>query len=147
MQNEIKREVVIKASQEKVYKTITNPTELLKWFPETIEGTLDVGEQPIFGFGGHGKARVLIVEAKPHEYFSYRWVPGANNHSVEDVHTVKTTLVEFTISPIDHETCKVTLTETGFADLPDRMGEAAYGQNSNGWDFMLGRLEKCFATS
>ena len=147
MENAIERKIMINASQEKIYNTLTNPEELVKWFPDTIEGALAIGEQPVFVFDGHGKARILVVEARPSEYFSYRWVPGANNHSVEDVTTVQTTLVEFTISKEENGACTVTLTETGFADLPTEMGEVALNQNSNGWNFMLGRLEKCFATN
>ncbi len=145
MQNVIERKIEIHATKEKIYNTITDSEQLVKWFPETIDGTVAVGEQPIFGFGEHGKARILVVAANPHEYFSYRWVPGANNHSVADVNTVQTTLVEFKIAESGDNICIVTLTETGFAELPSEMGEAAFGQNSNGWDFMLGRLGKRFS--
>ena len=147
MQNVIERKIEIAATKEKIYNTITDAEQLVKWFPETIEGAVTVGEQPIFGFGDHGKARILVVAANPYEYFSYRWVPGANNHSVEDVNTVRTTLVEFTITESGNGACIVTMTETGFADLSDNAGEAAFGQNSKGWDFMLGRLGNALKTA
>lgn len=141
MQNEIRREIEIRASQKKIFDAISNPEKVVKWFPETLEGSYEVGQQPIFDFGEHGKSQVLVVDSKPHEYFAYRWVPGAN-HYLGDVKKVKSTLVEFRIIEVDANLCKVVLTETGFADLSEEVREASFKQNSGGWDFMLGRLQK-----
>lgn len=144
MQNEIRREIEINASKEKVYDAIANPEKVTKWFPETLEGNYEVGEQPIFGFGEHGRSQVLIVGANPYDYFAYRWVPGAN-HYLGDVKKVKSTLVEFRIVEVSDQSCKVILTESGFADLSEELREKAFQQNSGGWDFMLGRLQKYFS--
>jgi len=141
MQNVIKREIIIKATKERIYDAISNPEQVVLWFPETLEGNYKVGEQPIFGFGEHGRSQVYIVDAKPYEYFAYRWVPGAN-HFLGDVLTVQNTLVEFRIEEQGDDSCKVTLTESGFAELPTEFMEEAFKQNSGGWDFMLGRLVK-----
>lgn len=144
MQNEIKKELIINSSQEKIYDAIANPEKIIQWFPSTLEGKYEVGEQPIFGFGEHGKNQVYVVAAEPHHYFSYRWVPGAN-HFLGDVLSVKTTLVEFKIEDLNNGSCKVTLTETGFKDLPQEVMEESFKQNSGGWDFMLDRLVQYFS--
>jgi uncharacterized protein YndB with AHSA1/START domain len=143
MQDVIQREIVIDASKERIYDAIANPEQVTKWFPETIEGDYLVGEQPVFGFGDHGRNQVYITAAQPHEYFAFRWVPGAN-HYLGDVLAVPNTLVEFRIAEQVDGTCKVTLTETGFESLPQKMMEAAFNQNSGSWDFMLGRLQRHF---
>jgi uncharacterized protein YndB with AHSA1/START domain len=143
MQNTIQREITINASKERVYEAIANPAQVTKWFPERLEGDYKAVGRPIFGLGEYGKNPVCIVAAQPHEYFAFRWVPGANNF-MGDVLEVPNTLVEFQISPQDDGTCKVTLTDSGFADLPAELMEAAFKQNSGGWDFMLGRFEKYF---
>ncbi len=143
MQNSIQREITINASREQIYTAISNPEKVVLWFPETIEGRYEVGEQPVFGFGEHGKNQVYIVEARPVEYFAFRWVPGGNNF-IGDVLGVATTLVEFRISEEQDGACKVSLTETGFASLPEEIADASFKQNSAGWDFMLGRLETYF---
>lgn len=143
MQDVIRREILINAPREKVYDAIANPELVVRWFPETIDGRYAVGEQPVFGFGDHGKNQVCIVAAEPHEYFAYRWVPGAN-HFLGDVMKTDNTLVEFRLSEMDDGSCKVVLTESGFASLPASLRQAALGQNSAGWDFMLGRLVKTF---
>jgi len=143
MQDTIQREITISASKERIYEAIANPEQVTKWFPETLEGNYKVGEQPVFGFGDHGKNQVCIIAAQPHEYFAYRWVPGAS-HYLGDVLKVPNTLVEFRITEQADGTCKVTLTESGFASLPEEQVESAFNQNSAGWDFMLARLEKYF---
>lgn len=143
MQDVIQREIYIKASKERIYAAIADPEQVTRWFPETLEGRYEVGEQPIFGFGEHGRNQICVIAARPHEYFAYRWVPGAN-HFLGDVLQAPNTLVEFQIVEQADGLCKVTLTESGFAGLPVEMMESAFNQNSGGWDFMLGRLHTCF---
>ena len=143
MQNIIKREIIINAPKERVYKAIATPEQLVFWFPETLEGEFKVGSQPIFGFGDHGRNQIYIVDAKPHEYFAFRWIPGATNF-LGDVLTVATTLVEFLIQEESAGQCKVTVIESGFDELPTELIAAAFEQNSGGWDFMLGRLLNYF---
>jgi|GEM_PF-638204 len=144
MQDKIQREIMIKATKERIYEAIANPEKVVLWFPETLEGSYKVGEQLIFGFGEHGKNQVYVEAARPHEYFAYRWVPGCN-HFLGDVLAVPNTLVEFHIETQADNICKLTLTETGFSKLPAELIEKSVAQNSNGWEFMLGRLEKYFA--
>lgn len=146
VQNSIQREIHINASAAKIYDAIANPEQVVRWFPTTLEGKYEVGEQPVFGFGDHGKSQIQVVDAKPVEYFAYRWVPGAN-HYLGDVTKVKSTLVEFRIVEQANGSCTLTLTESGFADLPEDVIEASFQQNSNGWDFMLGRLAALFETN
>jgi uncharacterized protein YndB with AHSA1/START domain len=142
MQDIIQREIIIKAPKEKIYEAITNPEKVVLWFPDAVEGKYAVGENPTFVFNGHGKVSVHIVEAKPYEYFSYRWIPGASIF-VGDVTTAPNTLVEFSIHEEGDGVCKVVMVESGFAQLPIEMAKA-FMQNSGGWEFMLGRLEKYF---
>lgn len=149
MQNLIKREITIKATKEKIYDAIANPKKVILWFPSTVDGSYSKGEYPVLGFGEDGKNQIYIVDAKPHDYFSFRWVPGGNqcNHFIGDVLTVANTLVEFHINEEAQGHCKVTLTETGFASLPADIAQSSFNQNSGGWDFMLNRLVTYFSAS
>ncbi len=144
MQNQIKREITIKASQQRIYSAIANPEEVVLWFPSTLEGTYAVGQQPIFGFGEHGRNQIYVEAARPYDYFAYRWVPGGN-HFIGDVLSVTTTLVEFHILENDDGSCTLVLTETGFTNLAPAIAEKSFTQNSGGWEFMLGRLTHYFA--
>jgi uncharacterized protein YndB with AHSA1/START domain len=143
MQDKIERQITINAAKQQVYEAIADPSKITSWFPDSIEGKLDEGEQPILNFGEHGKTKILVVATKPHDYFAYRWVPGTNNFT-GDVRETSTTLVEFKITEANGVST-LTMTESGFAKLPAEMAKASFEQNSGGWGFMLGRLEKNFS--
>ena len=141
MQNVITREITVKAKKEKVYAALTNPEQLVAWFPDAIEeGTLEVGQNPVFVFTKQNhKTRIHVEAARPFEYFSYRWVPGGMG-TLADVRTVPHTLVEFFIEETS-DGSKVTVKESGFASLPSEYAEESLRQNTGGWEFMMGRLE------
>lgn len=141
MKDTITREITVKAPKERVYKAITDPAEITNWFPDKIEGTLEVGQRPVFMFTSvNHKTSIYVEAAKPFEYFAYRWVPGSKG-IVGDVLKVPNTLVEFFIEEMGQET-KVTVKESGFASLPAAVAEESFNQNSGGWEHMIGRLEK-----
>jgi len=142
MQDSIQREIAIKAPKEKVYNAIADPSQIISWFPEAIDGSLDVGERPVFDFGEYGKNQIYVEAAQPHEYFAFRWVPGGN-HVLGDVLTMPHTLVEFRIAESEGVTT-VTMVESGFSSLPAEIAEKNLQQNTSGWEYMLGRLEARF---
>lgn len=131
MQDVIIREVTIKASQKQVYRAITDPLEIVKWFPESVEGgTLEVGQEPIFSFeSGSHKRRVHIEAADPYDYFAYRWVPAPSGEGAGDVLSIPNTLVEFLIE-ITEDGTKVTVKESGFTSLPIDEAKSSFNDNN-----------------
>ncbi len=143
IQDAISREITLKASQERVYHAITDLNEIVKWFPDSVEGgTLEVGQEPIFSFEGASHQRKVHIEAAdPFGYFAYRWVPGPSGEGAQDVLGIPNTLVEFSIEEVAGGT-RVTVKESGFASLPLSEAESSFKDNSGGWGFMVERLEK-----
>ncbi|HEY4899095.1 MAG TPA: SRPBCC domain-containing protein [Candidatus Nanopelagicaceae bacterium] len=148
MQDVITRSITVKASKERVYKAITDPKEIVLWFPDSVEGgTLEVGQEPIFSFeSASHKRRVHIEASNPYDYFAYRWVPGPSGAGASDVLSIPNTLVEFSIEEIAGGT-KVTVKESGFASLPIEEAESSFKDNSSGWGHMFDRLEKLLHTN
>jgi uncharacterized protein YndB with AHSA1/START domain len=140
MQDTIIREITVKASKERVYKAISDPQQIITWFPNAVEGSMAVGERPIFDFGEYGKNQIYIEAAQPNDYFAYRWIPGSD-HFLGDVLTQPNTLVEFQIQETNGMT-KITVKESGFTSLPADVAEQKFKDNSGGWEFMISRLEK-----
>jgi len=147
IQDKIERQVTIRAPKERVYRAITDPKQIVSWFPDAIEGTLGAGDRPILDFGEYGKNQIYVVAADPYVYFAYRWVPGCVDGTTGfkgDVLAVPHTFVEFRLS--DHPSgTAVTLTESGFSNLPEAVAKKKFEENSGGWEYMLDRLEKLFA--
>lgn len=139
----IEKEIVINASPEIVFNSISTPENITKWFPIAIEGGLNVGDRPILDFGEHGKNQIYVESAKPHSYFAYRWIPGSQ-HFIGDVLTEPNTLVEFFIEPSENGS-KVTLRETGFELLSSDVRQQKLSDNNGGWDYMLNRLKELLA--
>ena len=141
MQDAIVKEITVNASKERVYQTITDPAEIVKWFPEAVEGgTLDVGQEPTFIFmEGQRRRRIVVVAADPFGYFAFRWAPGPDGLSEKRVMELPNTLIEFHIDDLGEKT-KVTVKESGFAALPAEFATTTHDQNSGGWDYMFDRL-------
>lgn len=140
MQDSLTREIVVKADQKRVYNAISDPKQMVSWFPDAVEeDTLEVGAQPFLRFGDF-KTRIYIEAANPHDYFAYRWVPGGISNE-GDVREVPNTLVEFFIEQTDKGT-KVTLKESGFASLPAEVAQQSFDMVSSGWNKMMERLEE-----
>lgn len=139
MQDVLTKEITVKASKERVYQAIADPTQIVSWFPDAIEGGLDIGERPIFRFGDL-KTQIYVEAATPFDYFAYRWVPGGFAIS-GDVLTMPNTLVEFFIEEVPQGT-KITLKESGFASLPIETAQASFDMVQGGWTGMMKRLEK-----
>lgn len=145
IQDCIEKEIVVRASKERVYAAITTPEELVKWFPVGVEGKIEPGERPVFDFGEYGKFKMYVVAVKPHDYFAYRCVPGSiycPQGFLGDVLKEPNTLVEFRLETVEGGT-KVHVKVSGIASLPAEAFEAGeFAGAEAGWTFMLARLEE-----
>jgi uncharacterized protein YndB with AHSA1/START domain len=142
MQDRIEREITIRASQERVFKAITDPAQLIAWFPDKVDGELKEGQQPVFTFDGYGRSSVYVVKVQPYDYFAYRWVQTVDPEGfVGDVLSQPNTIVEFHLREEGGATV-VKVTETGFAGLPDEVAKKKFTDNTEGWAYMVNRLQE-----
>ena len=142
MQDTIEREITIRASKERVFNAIEDPAQIVAWFPDTVEGELKEGQQPIFAFEGYGRYTVHVVKVQPYDYFAYRWVQTLDaNGFVGDVLAHPNTLVEFHLRE-NGATTVVKVTETGFAGLPAEVGKRKFQDNASGWEHFVHRLQE-----
>jgi uncharacterized protein YndB with AHSA1/START domain len=144
IQDSIEKEIVVRASKERVYAALTTPDQLAKWFPIGVEGTLDAGDRPVFDFGEYGKFKIFVVAANPYDYFAYRCVPGSvycPQGFLGDVLEHPNTLVEFTLEAVAGGT-RVLVKESGIAALSAEIIEKTLAGNDAGWSFMINRLEE-----
>jgi len=143
VQDSIERQITVRAKKERVFNAIADPKQITAWFPDKVEGTFEVGEQPIICFGENFQVQLYVVASDPYDYFAYRWVPadeGADTGYVGDVLTQPNTLVEFRLTESAAGTT-VTLKESGFASLPEDVAAKLFKGNTDGWKFMIDRLE------
>jgi uncharacterized protein YndB with AHSA1/START domain len=142
--NTIERSVIINADPARVYSAITDPQQFGTWFSNGVEGDFNPGSQPVIDEGQYGKFRLSIIDARPNEYFSYRWVSGTAfvpHGFTGDPLQHPNTLVEFFIEEVQEGT-RVRVVETGFASLPEAYALANHTDNTDGWEYQLEALRK-----
>jgi uncharacterized protein YndB with AHSA1/START domain len=154
----IVKEVVLRAPRSRVWRAITDSSELGRWFGMRLEGPFRAGA-PIFGivvptevdpviashqkpFEGH-KVELLVERIEPEQLFSFRWHPYAIEPGV-DYSSEPTTLVTFELSEVA-EGIKLTVTESGFENVPEARREQAFRSNEGGWAAQMGLVEKFLA--
>src|SRR5258708_5394748 len=123
----IERSIVVKADRERVWRAITTPEHLAKWFEPISFERLAVGEALTFGWDGEGS--IALVETM--DRFGFRW-QNAPPHPAQ-------TLVVLALEQVPEGT-HITVTEQGFEALPDEVREFRYQDNTRGWEQVLGEL-------
>jgi uncharacterized protein YndB with AHSA1/START domain len=123
----IKRSIVVKADRERVWRAITTPEHIAKWFEPIRFERLAIGEALTFGWDGEGS--IALVE--PMDRFGFRW-------QIAPPHPAQT-LVVFALETVPEGT-RITVTEQGFEALPEDVRQGHLKNNTQGWEHMLGEL-------
>jgi uncharacterized protein YndB with AHSA1/START domain len=148
LRDTIVREITIAAPRERVFAALSRAEELANWFPDAVEGTLAVGERPVFDFGEYGRHSVYVEAMAEPSYLAYRWIPGAiyvPQGFIGDVLKEPHTLCEFHLEEVPEGT-RVRLVESGFASLPSEFYAKSVEENEGGWDVMIYRLKTYIET-
>jgi uncharacterized protein YndB with AHSA1/START domain len=130
--NEVKRELAIRAPRDRVWAALTQPDELVRWFP-TKRAEIDArpGGDALFEWEeSMDEAVVDVVE--PPSRLVFRWRPAG----LVRPHTT----VSFTLEEIPGGT-RLTLVESGFASLPDQIAQQSQEGNDAGWAEELRELQ------
>lgn len=145
----IEREIVIDAPADVVWRTVTEPDQIARWFADRVELDLRPGGQGELVLTSRATARpikaALVVEAvEPPRRFAFRWshpdgeTPVAGN----------SVLVEFILSPEGEERTRLRVIETGLelVGWPDQEKARYVEEHNHGWAVHVDRLQQLFAT-
>lgn len=139
----ITRQICINADQQRVWDALSDAAEFGEWFRVKLDGPFVVGETTTgkMTYPGHeGIPWITVTEVmEPPERFVFRWPDCAPDESIGPG-TVWLT-VEFTLKPQDGGTL-VTVTETGFAAVPEDRRISMLRDNAEGWDIQTGNLQR-----
>jgi uncharacterized protein YndB with AHSA1/START domain len=142
----IEKQIQLKAPRQRVWRALTNQQEFGKWFGvEILEGAFAAGERVKMrsthpGYE-HIRFYVTVEKVKPPSFFSWRWIPGAEQPPEE-----ATTLVEFRREEADGGTL-LSVTETGFDRLSLEYRAKAYKDNTGGWEHQTKSIQRYLAAS
>lgn len=134
--NAITRTLDLPHPQEKVWAALTTLDGLTGWFGSHAEGDVIPGGEVRMRWQQYDDHAVTldVKVVDPMSLFAYCWpVAGA---PADDP---RRTYVEFTLAPGGSGTM-LTVTESGFAQLPDEWLDSTYNGNTAGWRSELGEL-------
>jgi uncharacterized protein YndB with AHSA1/START domain len=153
--NEIRKQVLLRAPQERVWRAITDAKQFGTWFGVDVDGQFaahtavdaritatkvdpDVAkmQEPYAGV----QFQFHVDRVEPMGHFSFRWHPGGLDENV-DISQQPMTLVTFELEPHADGTM-LTITETGFDEIPLERRAKAFEGNSAGWEHQLRLIEK-----
>ena len=130
----IERTISVPQPPEKVWAAITTAEGLGTWFGHKATVDLRVGGLAQLTWDGGYTNELRIERLDPPRVFGWTW---AISGLPED--DPRRTYVEFTLEP-DASGTRLTMVETGFAQLPSDLHSGAYGGNAEGWQRELGEL-------
>lgn len=133
----IERTVELEAAPESVWKALTDANELASWFGDSAELDPCLGGEGWLGWESFGRAAVRIEVFEPETRLVWRWAREANT----PLDQVRSTVVEWTLTPRPDGGTTLKLEESGFEREQDRE------ENVGGWKHELGHLEDHLASA
>jgi len=139
----IEREIVIEAPADVVWRTITEPDQITRWFADKVELDLREGGAGTLVFEGRMTAPLVVVAVEPPQRFSFRWCHPDGEAPVPG----NSVLVEFTLTEEAGDRTRLRVTETGLDTIgwPDEDTTRYAKEHRDGWAEFSGRLEDLFA--
>lgn len=131
----IQKEVFLKASITRVWRALADSAEFGRWFGAEMKGPFVAGARVegrvLYPGYEHMSMDLIIEQMEPPRLFSWRWHPGGAEPG-EDFSHEPMTLVVFELAEVDGGT-RLTVTETGFDQLPIERRARAWSDNNSGW--------------
>lgn len=156
--DQIQKKVLLHASRARVWRALTNAEEFGKWFgvkfegpftagkpvrgviaPTTVDAEVAKAQQPYAGM----PFEINIDRIDPEQLFSFRWHPFAIEQDV-DYSSEPTTLIAFTLEEVA-DGVVLTVTESGFNQIPLARRAKAFEMNEQGWGMQMKLIEKYLA--
>ncbi len=151
----IEKKILLRATRARVWRALADSQEFGYWFGMRFNGPFAPGAS-MQGMIVPTKVNAAVAEAQkpyegtpftitiermdPEELFSYRWHPGAVDPSI-DYSKEPTTLVEFRLEDAEGGVM-LTVTESGFDQIPLARRVQAFSQNEQGWTMVVKMFEE-----
>jgi uncharacterized protein YndB with AHSA1/START domain len=155
----IEKKILVRAPIARVWQALADSTAFGTWFGMKFDGPFVPGATlhgVIVGTAvdadvanqqrqHHGKPfDIRIEEMEPQRLFSFRWHPYAVDAGV-DYSKEPMTLVAFRLDE-QSEGVLVTVTESGFDQIPLERRAKAFAANEGGWNIMITMMERYLTT-
>ena len=156
--DQIEKRIFLKAPRARVWKALADSREFGSWFGIRFDGAFAPGAHMRGSItpttadpeiasrqkSYEGRELDIVVDrVEPETLFSFRWHPAAIEAGV-DYSKEPLTLVVFTLEEVPGGT-QLTVTESGFDQIPLARRKKAYEMNEGGWTAQMALIEKHLA--
>jgi uncharacterized protein YndB with AHSA1/START domain len=154
----IEKTILLRAPLKRVWRALSDATEFGSWFgmrfnapfapgatmtavivPTTVNQEVAKMQKPYEGIA----FEIKIEQMQPERLFSFRWHPGAVEPGF-DYSSEPTTLVVFKLQKVPNGV-QLTVTESGFDQIPLARRAKAFGANEGGWTLVIKLIEEYLA--
>ena len=151
----IEKQVLLHATQERVWRAVSDSAEFGQWFgvrfdgpfragerlvgrivPTTVDATVAAQQQPYEGT----RFEITVERIDPMRCLSFRWHPYAVEAGV-DYSNEPATLVTFELAEMPAGIL-LTITESGFDRIPLARRAQAFSANEGGWAIQVTLIER-----
>jgi uncharacterized protein YndB with AHSA1/START domain len=151
----IEKKILLHAPRHRVWRALSDPAEFGTWFGVKFDGPFEPGRvmrgvmittavdaEVAEAQKSHaGKPfEITVARIEPERLFSFRWHPFAIEPGV-DYSAEPTTLVEFVLEEASGGIL-LTVSESGFDQIPLERRAKAFTANEQGWGMMVKVIEK-----
>ena len=131
----IERTVEVAHPPAKVWAALTTAEGLAGWFGDTAKIELKPGGSASMTWGNEHTADMRVERVEEPSVFGFTWhIFGLPDDDP------RRTYVEFTLEPVGASGTRLTVVETGFAQLSPDAHRKAFDGNTDGWAKELGEL-------
>ena len=127
----VEKTLELQADVERVWRAITDPEALARWFPDEADFQATPGNEGAFVWNQHGSYAVHVDEADPPHRLVWRWV---HKTGVPFAEGGVATTVEWTLTARPDGGTTLHLRESGFPSDERR------AENDGGWNHELAEL-------
>ncbi|MGA2131854.1 MAG: SRPBCC family protein [Bryobacteraceae bacterium] len=154
----IEKQIVLHAPRARVWRALADSAEFCAWFGMQFDGpfapgarlhgvivgtTVDAGVAEAQKQHAGTAFEITIEDVEPERRFSFRWHPHAVEPGV-DYSAEPTTLIAFTLEEVA-DGILLTVTESGFDQIPLDRRAKALASNDQGWAIMVTMIERYVA--
>jgi uncharacterized protein YndB with AHSA1/START domain len=151
----IEKKIVLRAPLKRVWRALADSTEFGTWFgmrfdgpfapgtsvrgviaPTTVDAEIANAQKKYAGM----VFEIAIEQIEPERLFSFRWHPHAIERDV-NYSSEPMTLVEFALEESANGVI-LTVTESGFDQIPLERRAAAFTANQQGWSAVIKMIEE-----
>jgi uncharacterized protein YndB with AHSA1/START domain len=137
--DQITRDIVIEAPVEVVWRVVTEPEHIVRWFSDAAEIDLRPGGDGVLTFESHRHVAPLVVDTvDPPTTFAFRWSAPEG----ERPDATNSTLVTFSLAAAGAGRTRLVVTEAGITSLPggEERHRVFHDDHTEGWSTIVPRL-------